>query len=143
MVLPLASVSVPRNAPVDGSKALIIAVVVGEVADEQVAGERAEAGRGQGDAPRRGELAAGDQLAEESPAGRECRHGPLPWVGPGLVGMPGRRVGHEEIAVDVLHVERDEPGRGAGGRRTRWGRSLCGLNEPSKTSIRFCASLAA
>ena len=39
---------------------------------------------------------------------------PCPGLAAGLVGMPGGRVGHVQVAVDGLHVERDEPGRELG-----------------------------
>ena len=115
MAWPLASVRVPRKAPVDGSKALITLSLIGEIADEQVAGEGPEAGRGQRDAPRRRELDCQSlNWLEESPARRERRHRPLSRLGPGLVGMPGGGVGHVEVAVDGLRVERDEPRREVG-----------------------------
>ena len=83
---------VPPGRQVEG---VDLAVVVGEVADEQIAAELAETEGGQRDAPRRGEFAADDQLAEEVAGRVEDRHGPLAFGGPRLVGPSGGRVGHE------------------------------------------------
>src|SRR5579871_916134 len=84
------------------------AVVEGKVADQQVAAELAKGRRSQGDAPRRGQLAADNQLAEEMAAGIKNRHRSLPRRCLGLGGVAGRSVGHVQFAVDVLHVERDQ-----------------------------------
>ena len=60
-------------------------------------------------------LPPGDQLLDEVAARVEHRHGPGPFRGRRSGGRrAGRRVGHVEVAVDVLHVERDQPGRQQG-----------------------------
>src|SRR5262249_34143711 len=53
-----------------------LAGYIAEVADEQIAAKPAEGGRGQGDPPGRGQLAAGGHLLDEIAAGIESRHGP-------------------------------------------------------------------
>src|SRR5690242_5555161 len=70
------------------------AVVEGEVADQQVAAELAEGGRRQGDAPRRGQWAAGNQLTDEVAVGVEYCYRTLSRRGPGLGRVPGGSVGH-------------------------------------------------
>jgi len=81
-----------------------------EIADQQVAGELAETDWSQGDAPRRGELAADDRL-QQVPALIENRHGSHTQGSPSLGRKAGGRVGYVDFAGDVLHVERDESER--------------------------------
>src|SRR5207244_13600324 len=78
-----------------------------EIADQQVASKLAETGWSQGDAPGCRELAADDRL-EQHPALGESRHGSHPRGSRSLGCKPGGRVGYVDIAIDVLHVERDE-----------------------------------
>src|SRR5579883_2063218 len=54
-----------EKGPARRVKGIDLAVVVTEVADQQIAREFAESGRGEGDAPRRRELAADDQVLDE------------------------------------------------------------------------------
>src|SRR6516164_5657030 len=72
--------------------------------------EPAEAGWRQGHSPGRGEAAAGDQLRYEVAVFIENRHSPRPQRGADLSGASGGRVGHVNVAADLLHTERDEPG---------------------------------
>ena len=53
---------------------------------------------------------AGENLLQD-PAFTENRHGTLPQGGHCLCWVPGRRVGHKDAAVDILHVEWDESQR--------------------------------
>jgi len=68
--LPGSTGIVPSNAPVVGSKALISLATKAEIADQQVAAELAETGRGKCDAPRRCEPAADDRLPQVPAAAR-------------------------------------------------------------------------
>src|SRR5205085_8695235 len=63
-----------------------------EIADQQVAAELAETGWSQGNAPRRGELAA-DGRPQQYPALSENRHGSHPRGSRSLGCKPGGRVG--------------------------------------------------
>src|SRR5262249_2716616 len=82
-------------------------VAVAEVADEQVAGERAEAGRGQGDAPGRVEHPARGHALEQAAAGVEDVDEALAHAGDGAAVAGGvlLGVGDVEPAVQVLDVE--------------------------------------
>src|SRR6476646_11994344 len=72
--------------------------------------ELAEAGWRQGHSPGCGEAAAGDQLRDEVAVFIENRYGPCAQRGADLGGASGGRIGHVNVATDVPHVERDEPG---------------------------------
>src|SRR5436305_842241 len=72
--------------------------------------EPAEAGWRQGHSPGCGEAAASDQLRDEVAVFIENRHGPCAQRSADLGGASGGRIGHVNVATDVPHVERDEPG---------------------------------
>ena len=94
-----------------------------EIADQQVAAELAETGWSQGNAPRRGELAA-DGRPQQYPALSENRHGSHPRGSPSLGCKSRGRVGYVDVAGDVLDVERDESERA-----DRRGRRKCAGTE--------------
>src|SRR5262249_35821744 len=80
-------------------------------------------------APRRGEGAADGGHPQELSVLIKNRHRSHPRSGISLGYNSGRRIGHIDIPVDVLHVERDESGwhplRGrkcAGGEVRHWGK---------------------
>jgi hypothetical protein len=82
-----------------------------EISDQQVAAELTEPRRRQSQAPRGGELAAGDQSLQEAAVLVEDIHDPHSRRSGELICTPGRSVGHVDLAANVLHVEWDEPGR--------------------------------
>src|SRR4029077_11255740 len=83
-----------------------------EIADQQVVRERTKTGRGESNAPRRGQLTAKDRLHQCSTL-VENRHRShrrsRRRIGRYLGWPSGRRIGHSQIPVsEGLHVERDE-----------------------------------
>src|SRR5271167_4088563 len=116
----------PAELPGRRIEGIDLAMEIAEVADQQMIDEPAETGWRQSDSPGRGEAAAGDQLCDEAAVFIENRHGPRAQRGAGLAGAPGRRIGHVNVAADLLHVERDQPGGQRGvdecaGREAHWG----------------------
>src|SRR5262249_17008395 len=97
--------SVARDEGVD------FAMEKAEVANQHIIAEAAETGWCDGDPPGRGEAATGDQFLNEVAVFIENRPGPLAQVGVYLGGASGGRIGHVNVAADVLDVERDKPGR--------------------------------
>src|SRR5262249_52532398 len=101
----------PTMLPVDGVERVDLAMEKAEVADQQMTAETAETGRCQGDPPRRSEPTADDQLFDEVAVFIENRHSPCTQSGADLVGTPGGRIGHVNVAGDVLHIEGRKPSR--------------------------------
>src|SRR5215472_15497826 len=99
----------PDELPVFRVEGIDLAVQVAEVADQEISAEAAEARRRQGDPPGCGETAAGDRLLYELAVFIENRHRPGAERRTDLVENSGGRIGHVDVAVDLPHVERDEP----------------------------------
>jgi hypothetical protein len=91
-----------------------------EIANQQVAAERTETGRGESNAPWSGEGdggAAKDRL-QQCPTLGENRHRSHPASGTSLVWKSGRRISHGQIPVaEGLHAEGDESGWDRAGSR--------------------------
>src|SRR6516164_1609635 len=86
-----------------------LAMEKAEVADQHIVAEPAETRWCDGDPPRGGEAAARDQFLDEIAVFIEDRHGPRAQRGVDLGGTAGGRIGHVNIAANILGVERDEP----------------------------------
>src|SRR5215831_14742979 len=80
-----------------------------EVANQQVTAELAESGWGKSDAPGRSELTVGDDSLELSSILIEGIDESLARCGRPLGREPRGRVGHINLAADILNVERYEP----------------------------------
>src|SRR5262245_61697876 len=82
-------------------------MTIAEIADEQVSAEGAEAGRSDGDAPRRVQLPARRHALEEMAARVENVHEPQTLAGHRAAVPCGvlLRVGDVQLAAEVLNVE--------------------------------------
>src|SRR5262245_15403229 len=96
-----------------GIESVDFTVQVAEIAHQKVAAELTEIARGDSDAPWSGErgVRAAEQhsMRLELAALGENGHRPIAQAGQRLRRMPRRCIGHINMAVDVRHIEGDEP----------------------------------
>src|SRR6516165_11795997 len=93
--------SVARDEGVD------LAMEKAEIADQHIVAEPAETGWCDGNPPRCSEAAARDQFLDEIAVFIEDRHSPRPQGRLSHVLKPGGRIGHVNVAANILGVKRD------------------------------------